>query len=474
MLLIKGRRESSFTTHLTPPPYQRKAGLFMRRTIPLLATMALTMLVASGVALAVGIGSAGAQSSVVGPGESIQKTINAADPGDTIVVKGVHREDVIIRKNGIKLRGDDAVIEAPARAGSPCSKFSGPTAICVLGDFNPETGEVNKRVSDVSVSGFTIRGFKAVGIDVAAARDATVTKIRAVGNKNGMGTALSVGTKFLSNVVRDSSEDAIGLESSRDVTISGNDVEGSSNSGILIEEGTNATISSNDLTDNNLGMFLVKSTGTKMLFNDITDSTFVGTKIRDSIGTKILSNDISRSGDTGIAIFGPKPANVKVVGNDISGGPAGIYVADTKGGSFAGNTIHDNCAGMFFEAAGFKEPVSGFEVNANTVKDNTRSCPEGFERKVSGVGIALLGTTDMEVTGNHLSGNVPSGPTAVSGGVVVSTDPSFGGSAKLWNNSVIGNHFGRNKPDIFWDKSGSGNSFVGNLCNKSVPSSLCN
>jgi hypothetical protein len=52
----------------------------MRRTILLLATMALTLLVASGVALAVTkIGSAGAQSSVVGPGESIQKAINAAD-----------------------------------------------------------------------------------------------------------------------------------------------------------------------------------------------------------------------------------------------------------------------------------------------------------------------------------------------------------------------------------------------------------
>ena len=88
----------------------------MRRTISLLATTALTLLVASAVALAAGIGSAGADSSVVGPGESIQKAINAADPGDTIVVRGVHREDVIITKNGIKLRGEDAVIEAPARA----------------------------------------------------------------------------------------------------------------------------------------------------------------------------------------------------------------------------------------------------------------------------------------------------------------------------------------------------------------------
>src|SRR5215217_3741273 len=156
----------------------------MRRTIPLLATMALTLLVASGVALAMGVGSVAADSSVVGPGESIQKAINAADPGDTIVVRGVHREDVVIPKNGIKLRGDDAVIEAPtrAKADSPCSKTFGTEAICVFGDVNIENGKLTgPRVSDVSVSGFTIRGFKSEGkrgnqtfvIDVYAARNAT-------------------------------------------------------------------------------------------------------------------------------------------------------------------------------------------------------------------------------------------------------------------------------------------------------------
>jgi pectin methylesterase-like acyl-CoA thioesterase len=85
----------------------------MRGVILLLTMMAATLVLASGVALAVGIGSAAAQSSIVGPGESIQKAIDAADPGDTIIVRGVHRENVIIRKNGIKLLGQDAVIEAP-------------------------------------------------------------------------------------------------------------------------------------------------------------------------------------------------------------------------------------------------------------------------------------------------------------------------------------------------------------------------
>jgi hypothetical protein len=75
----------------------------MRRTLLLLSTMALTLLVTSGVALAMGVGSA-VESSVVGQGESIQKAINAANPGDNIVVREVPCEDVVIREDGIKLR----------------------------------------------------------------------------------------------------------------------------------------------------------------------------------------------------------------------------------------------------------------------------------------------------------------------------------------------------------------------------------
>jgi parallel beta-helix repeat protein len=464
----------------------------MRRTIVLLTTMALTVLVASGVALATAMGSAQAANKVVGPGESIQKAVNAADPGDTIVVRGVHREDVFIRKNGIKLRGfGNAVIEAPprAKADSPCSKFvGGPEAICVLGDFNPETGEVHERVRDVSVSGFTFRGFKdkdAFVIDFYAARNATVVGNRITGNvASGIFAGGSVNTTIANNDVTASpkNEDAgIVVAFSSRTTVVKNVVRSypENQSGIESIESRDTTIAGNDLIGNGLGVKAVESTGTKILSNDITDSTFVGTLIFDSTGTKILSNDISRSRDTGIAIFGPEQANndAKVVGNNISGGGWGIYVGDvTKGGSIAANTIRNNCAGMFFEADQFDEHVVGFEVRGNTVEDNTRSCRAGqVDRNVSGVGIALLGAVSgMELTGNHLSGNVPSGPTRISGGVVVSTDPYSKQDPKPMNNSVIGNHFGRNKPDIFWDKSGSGNSFVGNLCDTSVPSSLCN
>src|SRR5215204_6719973 len=183
----------------------------MRRSIVLLTTMALTLLVASGVVLGVGIGSAGAQVSIVGPGESIQRAINAADPGDTIVVRGVHREDVVIRKNGIKLRGDDAVIEAPtrAKADSPCSKLFGPEAICVFGDANLTNGKVNRSINDVSISGFTIRGFKqkpnkgfgTIMIDVFGAHNATIVGNHVMGNA-GAGIGFSAeGLNNLNNVI---------------------------------------------------------------------------------------------------------------------------------------------------------------------------------------------------------------------------------------------------------------------------------
>jgi hypothetical protein len=119
--------------------------------------------------------------------------------------------------------------------------------------------------------------------------------------------------------------------------------------------------------------------------------------------------------------------------------------------------------------------LSGFKVTGNMVENNTRSCRAAqFGINFSGIGIALLGASGMEVTGNQISGNVPSGPTPVSGGIVVAQDPfSFGGVPEPKNNSVTGNTFGRNKPDIFWDGSGTGNRFTGNNCNTSVPTRLC-
>jgi parallel beta-helix repeat protein len=336
-----------------------------------------------------------------------------------------------------------------------------------LGMLNTQIGEVEKYVNDVSVSGFTIRGFEIAGkgendalvIDVAAARDTTITGNRAIGNMaGGIGTFADVDTTIANNdVISDpkGSTPGIHVTDSRNAKIVSNSLR-SGGDGIGVEDSMNATVASNDLTGNHNS----------------------GVAVINSPGTKVLSNVVHHPGIVGTFVEGQKSANTKVIGNDSSGGPWGIYVADAHRGSFVGNEVHDNCAGMFFEALK-AQPVGGFEVKGNTVEDNTRSCRgQEFKRAFSGIGIALLGASGMEVTANHLSGNVPSGPTAVSGGVAVSTDPyfrgtPFGGRQKPKDNTVAANHFRRNKPDIYWDKSGTGNVFRANYCDTSVPTSLC-
>ena len=85
----------------------------MRRIILALMLALVIAAITGGTAFA-GFASAKPNGHVVRPGQSIQKAINAADPGDTIVVSGVHHEDVVIRKNGITLVGDNAVLKPPA------------------------------------------------------------------------------------------------------------------------------------------------------------------------------------------------------------------------------------------------------------------------------------------------------------------------------------------------------------------------
>jgi parallel beta-helix repeat protein len=299
-----------------------------------MATMALSLLVASGLVLAAGIGSAGAQSSVVGPGESIQKAVNAADPGDTIVVRGVHREDVVIRKNGIKLRGVDATLKPPARAGSPCSKAVGPEGICILGDVDFEAGELTgPRVKDVSVSGFTIQGFDEAAIEAIGASNATITGNRAVGSgETGIGNFLSVGTKILANVTRGA---GIGLAEAANTKILGNDISGDDFTGIFVSFGSQqGLISANRVHDNNCAgmIFVAEPPGPPADFE------VKGNTVTDNRGECGI----------GIGLFGAR--GIEIAGNNISGNipdgrnpfSGGVLVAGYEGVAPRNNTVIAN------------------------------------------------------------------------------------------------------------------------------------
>jgi parallel beta-helix repeat protein len=335
------------------------------RRIVLMVTMA--VLVALSLLVSAGFASAKPNGHVVRPGESIQKAIKAAHPGDTIVVLGgVHHETVTIKKDGISLRGVDAVLKPPAKPSSPCT-LQRKSGFCVKAD-------------NVSISGFTMRNFPDSGIVAIGVRNA----------------------KFMTNRAFNNGE---------------------------------------------YGIVAFSSTG-----------------------TQIIGNRTSGSDDAGIYVGDTPHADATVVANETYDNFLGILVRNARHGKIAGNQVHNNCVGMFI-LADAPGPAGVFDVRGNKVVNNTRACP-AFEGAppLSGVGIALLGARGMEIKSNHIIHNVPSGPTGFSGGVVVVS--GFEGTPPT-NNTVSGNTILRNKPDIYWDKSGSGNRFKPNNCKTSKPGRLC-
>src|SRR4051812_40053209 len=112
-------------------------------------------------AVAPSVPAAAAAGHVVRPGQSIQAAVDAAQPGDTIVVRpGTYRESVLITKPGLTLRGSGGrtVIEPGASGAQPdsaCAKAG--NGICVLGTDG-------QTVDHVSISSLTVSGFARSGV----------------------------------------------------------------------------------------------------------------------------------------------------------------------------------------------------------------------------------------------------------------------------------------------------------------------
>ena len=118
----------------------------------------------------------GSKTHVVRPGESIQGAIDAAQPGDTILVKpGEYAEALKITTDDLTLKGSRGTVLTMPDDAEPCLVFdpeAPPTleGICVLGEFSPEF-EVTDPVEDARISGFEIRGFSGNGVFALATED---------------------------------------------------------------------------------------------------------------------------------------------------------------------------------------------------------------------------------------------------------------------------------------------------------------
>ncbi|GGW80970.1 hypothetical protein GCM10010503_67920 [Streptomyces lucensis JCM 4490] len=209
---------------------------------------------------------------VVHPGESIQKAVNAARPGDTVfVLAGTYRESVTVKTPGLTLRGegDRTVIKpvkkkktksAPPAAKATVSCEEGGNGVCVIGAKNTALERVT--VADLKVTGFSRMGVWSMGTD-------RLTVQRVTADDNGQwGIAQEHSTRglFRDNIARRNGDAGLFLannvkaeEGARDTKgtlVVRNRLEGN-RIGITVRRLRNLTVTRNLVTGNCAGVFVV-------------------------------------------------------------------------------------------------------------------------------------------------------------------------------------------------------------------------
>jgi parallel beta-helix repeat protein len=205
--------------------------------------------------------SARAATHVVNPGQSIQAAVDAASPGDTIVVRaGEYYESVTIHKDGITLKAQGNVTLEPAYYGSSQCYIPGhDVGICVVPADFPGTGTYSKRVRDVTITGFRVVDFDGDGIFGFGTRNLKVSDVVAIDNTAyGIASFDGIGTTFTGNTVSGSHDAGIYVGDSPDANAVVSHNRASNNAlGILVRHSQKVVVSNNAAWGNCIGVFLL-------------------------------------------------------------------------------------------------------------------------------------------------------------------------------------------------------------------------
>jgi nitrous oxidase accessory protein len=222
----------------------------------------------------------------VGPGQTyttIQSAINAASPGDTILVQsGTYNEHVVVNKQ-LTLQG----------VGSPVVNAGG------SGD-----------AITISADGCTLEGFVAKGS----------------GAYPGAGIkATSSGNTISGNTANGNGYGIYLIHSSNSNTISGNTATGNSFTGIYLDSSSNGnTISGNTATGNTCGIYLYSSSNGNTISGNTATGTHGGIRLYSSSDNTISGNTATGS-DIGIILSSSSNGNT-ISGNTATGNTCGIYL----------------------------------------------------------------------------------------------------------------------------------------------------
>jgi parallel beta-helix repeat protein len=341
-------------------------------------------------AVVVPSGAAHALTRTVAPGESIQAAVNAAAPGDVIRVQaGVFREAVEVTKNNISIIGagpGSTVLRPPVSSPhlSPiCQDPSAPTSLdgfCVHGQFDAKFN-LKSPVSNVRISGFTVRDFTSIGVVFFGASSPRADNNSALHNAEyGITAFVSTNDRFTNNIANDNGEAGIYVgDSPHANAVVSNNVANGNNNGIFIRDASGASgapgrVVNNDVRGNCIGILFLDTGSGNAHWN-------AGGNTANANDKFCPPEDGPAISGVGIAVGGARDVNVhdNLVNNNVPSKPAdvagGIVVASVAGPpanvTVKNNTAHRNQpADLVWDGSG-----TGITFVAN---DCTTSIPAGL------------------------------------------------------------------------------------------------
>jgi nitrous oxidase accessory protein NosD len=212
-----------------------------------------------------------------------------------------------------------------------------------------------------------------------------------------------------------------------------------------------------------------------------TDNSDVGIFTGAGSLTYIVGNNANSNGTSGIRIDTSR--GVYVRSNTAEGNSTGIGLNADRNGDVSDNNTSGNCTGILIFDTDEPTPTGKLQVQRNHVFRNNRFCPsDGGTPAISGIGIALLGTTAIHATQNTIEDNIASRdpktgaqPDLGGAGLMLLDASKLTGGDTPRSNVIEHNTLTGNLPlDILWDGSGTGNMLTNNNCSLTNPSTACN
>lgn len=284
----------------------------------------------------------------VDPGESIQAALDAAKPGDTVLVHaGIYRESLNITKQVFLVGEGGPMLDSGASGSGIALRADGIEVSGVDLRTTRATGILvasgDNKIMNNSVSG-CLDGIRLVG---AGASNNVVARNRVDNNTNGVTLIGSRRNVIKNNNIRD------------------NNIGEESDCGIFLAYSQENTIQENELENNgDCSISLRSSSNNSLIGNSVIRNDWYGISLAESSDNLLQENNASDNRDAGVYLDNSREN--AIVNNTALNNAKGIYLAyDSNDNLISGNAVSRNGKGLQLAYRS-----SNNTVEKNTVKNN--------------------------------------------------------------------------------------------------------